>query len=46
MSLSCITETDYESDESTIKIPWGEKTGNRNPEEAEDYLPGQGDAGY
>jgi len=31
---SCVSEYDYESDTGTFTIPWGEKEGQRNPEEA------------
>ena len=33
ISMAC-AEWDYESDTGTLSLPWGEKEGTRNPEEA------------
>lgn len=34
LSISCVGETSYYSDSGTLKIPFGTKEGQRNPEEA------------
>ncbi len=34
LGISCVSEWDYEGDTGTLKVPWGEKEGQRNPEEA------------
>jgi hypothetical protein len=34
LMTSCVSEWDYEGETGTMKIPWGEKEGQRNPEEA------------